>query len=117
MAELDDLYRRFERLDRDRSGTLSVEEILGIPEFAMNPLAPRFIDILHLGAGEELDFPSFVQLLSVFHAKTKRLDKLKCTPHKGCPFIYLFLLQLPLKSTILPMTGLLRKRSSSKYYD
>lgn len=37
------LYMRFTRLDRDASGGLSTDELLTIPELAMNPLANRII--------------------------------------------------------------------------
>lgn len=78
-AELQELYRRFTRLDRDYSGTLSVEELLSVPEFAMNPLAPRIIEILNLDE-QELDFTNFARLLSIFHVNSKASDKLKCKP-------------------------------------
>lgn len=78
IKELEDLYLRFERLDRDRSGTLSAEEILGIPEFATNPLTPRILDLLEINSGE-LDFTGFVQLLSIFHPKATKFEKLDCT--------------------------------------
>jgi Ca2+-binding EF-hand superfamily protein len=69
-------------LDRDHSGSLSVEEILGIPEFAMNPLASRIIEMLGFNE-EDLDFTSFVQLLSVFHPRAKRIEKLQCNPYSS----------------------------------
>ena len=86
LAELEALYRRFEMLDRDRSGTLSVEKVLGIPEFAMNPLAPRIIEMLGL-AEQELDFTRFIHLLSVFHQRAPRMDKLCCKPLARLPFL------------------------------
>jgi Ca2+-binding EF-hand superfamily protein len=85
LAELEELYRRFERLDRDRSGTLSVEEILGIPEFAMNPLTPRILELLNFDE-EEIDFTTFAQLMSVFHTKANNLEKLQCTMRCGLDF-------------------------------
>ena len=83
-AELQELYQRFTRLDRDYSGTLSVEELLSVPEFAMNPLDPRIIEILNLDE-QELDFTNFARLLSIFHVNSKASDKLKCRPPPPSP--------------------------------
>ncbi len=77
LKELQRLYRRFELLDRDRSGTLSPQEVLGIPEFAMNPLTPRLLQMLRINS-DQLDFTRFVQYLSVFHKKASRMERLHC---------------------------------------
>ena len=37
------MYARFQKLDKDHSGSLSAEELLAIPEFAMNPLTHRLL--------------------------------------------------------------------------
>ncbi len=84
LSELAGLARRFERLDRDHSGSLSAEELLGIPEFAMNPLAPRILSLIN-SEMEELDFDGFVKLLSVFHSKAPRLEKMQCTKSMFVP--------------------------------
>jgi Ca2+-binding EF-hand superfamily protein len=44
-AHLVDLWVRFEKLDRNGTGSLGREDFLAIPEFIMNPLADR---ITHL---------------------------------------------------------------------
>jgi Ca2+-binding EF-hand superfamily protein len=74
--ELVALSLRFERLDRDRTGTLSAEELLAIPEFAMNPLAPRVLQVLGLQDAAELNFVAFVRFLAVFHPDSPAEDKL-----------------------------------------
>jgi serine/threonine-protein phosphatase 2B regulatory subunit len=43
--ELKRLYRRFKKIDKDGSGTLTTDEFLSIPEFASNPLLERVIAI------------------------------------------------------------------------
>ena len=105
-VEIEKLYDRFVRLDRDRSGTLSENELLCIPELAMNPFASRLVSIFqetqqrqkdHLSyhhlhqhkvsslAGE-IDFRTFVVSLSPFSSRAPLVEKLKCK-----------LLQLPFK--------------------
>ena len=90
-AELTRLYERFKALDRDGSGTLSAEEILGVPEFAMNPLASRLVtlflsdrlfprdeeDTSENYFDREMNFREFVQVLAVFHRGTPVEEKLK----------------------------------------
>jgi hypothetical protein len=96
-AEIIDLYRRFKRLDRDKSGFLSSSDLLAIPEFASNPLAqtrlvPMFLnqinetgnDALFLAekknqSGPGLSFKGFIKILSVFHPAASLKEKLQCT--------------------------------------
>lgn len=78
LKELEALYKRFESLDRDKSGTLSAEEVLAIPEFTMNPLTPRLLEVFGLSGSGELDFTGFVSILSLFHVKASREDRLRC---------------------------------------
>lgn len=67
--ELNRLYERFMALDRDRSGTLSAEELLALPEFSMNPLSPCLLSMLLCDGERELNFVDFVKFLSVFHER------------------------------------------------
>lgn len=95
--EIHNLYSRFQRLDRDHSGTLSPEELMAIPEFAMNPLAARLLpfifsiksykhggddhdDMLSVSRIEEreLSFLQFVVMLNCFHPRASRREKLDC---------------------------------------
>eukprot|EP00871_Galdieria_phlegrea_P002574 jgi/Galph1/3317/GphlegSOOS_G1979.1 len=43
--EIKRLYKRFQKLDRNTSGTIESEELYMIPELAMNPLAPRIVTV------------------------------------------------------------------------
>lgn len=65
-------------MDRDKSGGLSAEELLAIPEFIMNPLYPRILETLGLEENVELSFTGFIQLLSLFHGKSPLEDRLVC---------------------------------------
>ena len=62
--EIHALYSRFKKLDRDGTGVISRENLLKIPELAMNPLVDRII--LCFDADEEgnITFTSFLSCLS-----------------------------------------------------
>jgi serine/threonine-protein phosphatase 2B regulatory subunit len=117
--EIHNLYDRFKKLDRDGSGSLSPEELLSIPEFAMNPLSSLILPVLikYSNANDgnnpstsntaeninyrnnssisvssmnnnnsirpdspitdELSFREFVKIMSVFHPKASREEKLR----------------------------------------
>ena len=70
-AEIERLYARFQKLDRNGSGTVDAAEFLMIPELAMNPLVPRIVEIF-----DGVNFAQFVQLLSAFGPKASRDAKL-----------------------------------------
>mmetsp|Transcript_2587 Transcript_2587/g.4547 ORF Transcript_2587/g.4547 Transcript_2587/m.4547 type:complete len:139 (+) Transcript_2587:232-648(+) len=70
--EIKRLYKRFQKLDRNQSGTLQAEELTLIPELAMNPLLPRIISFF-----ENVNFKEFVRILSVFAPEANEETKLK----------------------------------------
>ncbi|KFM26967.1 Calcineurin subunit B [Auxenochlorella protothecoides] len=70
--EIEALYKRFRRLDKDRKGFISSEEFLSIPELSINPLAQRLSFFV-----ESINFKEFVTFLSGFSAKAGREEKLK----------------------------------------
>lgn len=59
--EVKRLYRRFQKLDRNQSGTLEADELMMIPELAMNPLVPRIVAVF-----DSVNFRQFVNNLGVF---------------------------------------------------
>lgn len=70
--EVKRLYKRFQKLDRTQSGTLDTDELLMVPELAMNPLHPRFIAVF-----ENVNFHQFVNNISAFSPSTppeKKID-------------------------------------------
>jgi len=75
-AEIQQLYKRFQKLDRKQIGTISAEEFGLIPELAMNPLAARVIALFQDNT-ESVNFHRFVQTLSVFSPKASPEEKLK----------------------------------------
>ena len=68
---------RFEKLDLDNSGALSVEEFMSLPELQQNPLVQRVIDIFDEDGNGEVDFKEFIQGVSQFSVKGDKSSKLK----------------------------------------
>ena len=75
--ELKRLYRRFKKLDKDGSGTLTTDEFLSIPQLAMNPLLERLIAIFDTNKDEEIEFKEFISALSTFSTKGDKEGKLR----------------------------------------
>jgi Ca2+-binding EF-hand superfamily protein len=73
-AELRRLFRRFKKLDTDKSGALSVPEFLAIPELQHNPLVRRVIATFDADKNGEVDFKEFIQSLAIF-AKTESKEE------------------------------------------
>lgn len=65
-AELKRLFRKFKRLDTDKSGTLSVSEFLAIPELEHNPLVRRVVSTFDTDHNGEVDFKEFIEAVTVF---------------------------------------------------
>lgn len=65
------LYKRFQKLDRAHSGSLEPDDLLMIPELAMNPLEGRFVALFG-----NLNFRQFVDLIAVFGAAGRHAEKL-----------------------------------------
>lgn len=70
--EIKALYKRFRRLDRSGRGTLSNDDLLMIPEIAMNPLSSRLAALFERD-GEEgrINFKSFVSALAIFSDRSR----------------------------------------------
>jgi len=59
-------------------GTITKDELMELPELAMNPLLDRFISIFDVDSNKNIDFVEFVTALSVFSKDSNHEDKLKC---------------------------------------
>jgi len=75
--EIQRLYKRFMKLDKDGSGSIDREEFLSIPQIANNPLASRLIAIFDEDGGGDVDFKEFISGLSAFSAKGNKIEKLR----------------------------------------
>ncbi|ORX90655.1 calcineurin subunit B [Basidiobolus meristosporus CBS 931.73] len=74
--EIQRLYKRFQKLDRDGSGSIDKDEFLALPQIATNPLAQRMIAVLDEDGGGDVDFEEFIRGLSSFSAKGNKSEKL-----------------------------------------
>ncbi|KAM7443660.1 calcineurin subunit B type 1 isoform X2 [Montipora capricornis] len=75
--EIRRLGKRFRKLDLDKSGALSVEEFMSLPELQQNPLVQRVIDIFDTDGNGEVDFKEFIEGVSQFSVKGDKESKLK----------------------------------------
>ena len=50
------LEKRFQKLDLDHSGSISVGEFLSVPELKENPLVKRVVDVFDSDLSGEVDF-------------------------------------------------------------
>lgn len=98
-SEIKRLYRRFQQLDRQSLGLMLPEDLLSVPELAMNPLSKHLIEFVFkslIKASDEIidsrtvngmDFESFVDVMSVFHKSTSLEIKFKCNSKNMIIFI------------------------------
>ncbi|KXS14402.1 EF-hand [Gonapodya prolifera JEL478] len=75
--EIQRLYKRFMKLDKDGDGAIDREEFLSLPQIANNPLAHRMIAIFDEDGGGDVDFKEFISALSTFTVKGNKEEKLR----------------------------------------
>ena len=75
--ELKRLGKRFKKLDVDNSGSLTMDEIMNLPELKRNPFVGRVMDILDKDQNDEVDFKEFIEGISQFSVKGGKTAKLK----------------------------------------
>ncbi|KAK2120082.1 hypothetical protein P7K49_001468 [Saguinus oedipus] len=75
--EIKRLGRSFKKLDLDKSGSLSVEEFMSLPELRHNPLVRRVIDVFDTNGNGEVDFKEFIRGVSQFSVKSNEEQKLR----------------------------------------
>ncbi|KAJ1921580.1 Calcineurin subunit B [Mycoemilia scoparia] len=75
--EIEQLYKRFAKLDTNMSGTIDRNEFQAIPQLASNPLGQRLIDIFDEDGGGDVDFKEFIHGLSIFSGKCSKEEKIR----------------------------------------
>lgn len=78
-AQIVRLYKRFVKLDTDKSGNISREEFNSIPALASNPLVDRVLAVMDANGDSTVDFGEFVRALSVLSSQTSKEEKLRFT--------------------------------------
>ena len=68
---METLYKRFRAMDRKRKGYISSQELMGIPDLSINPLAQRLVRTF-----ESMNFKEFARLLSNFSGRTSKEQKI-----------------------------------------
>eukprot|EP00730_Choanoeca_flexa_P012787 TRINITY_DN4620_c0_g1_i3.p1 TRINITY_DN4620_c0_g1~~TRINITY_DN4620_c0_g1_i3.p1 ORF type:complete len:176 (+),score=51.71 TRINITY_DN4620_c0_g1_i3:147-674(+) len=75
--ELRRLGKRFQKLDKDGNGTLSVSEFMEVPALQQNPLVERVIAIFDDNNDGEIDFEEFIKGIALFTTDSDRQKKLE----------------------------------------
>ncbi|XP_004747779.1 calcineurin subunit B type 2 [Mustela nigripes] len=75
--EIKRLSKRFKKLDLDRSGSLSVEEFVSLPELHQNPLVQRVVDVFDTDGNGEVNFKEFILGTSQFSVRGDEEEKLR----------------------------------------
>ena len=75
--EIEELYRRFKKLDRKRAGYITREELYLVPELSMNPLCDRIIALFDPGQSEQVTFDAFVQTVNLFSPHAPLRERMK----------------------------------------
>ena len=57
------LEKRFQKLDLDHSGSISVGEFLSVPELKENPLVKRVVDVFDSDLSGEVDFKGRLKMI------------------------------------------------------
>jgi serine/threonine-protein phosphatase 2B regulatory subunit len=65
-SEIQKMLQKFGKLDEDKSGALSANEFMQIPELTSNPLVERVIDIFDSDGNGEVILTSFIYLILDF---------------------------------------------------
>ncbi|XP_063713667.1 calcineurin subunit B type 1-like [Symsagittifera roscoffensis] len=75
--EMQRLNLRFRKLDKDHSGTLSVSELMVLPDIPKNKLISRILNVLDRDGDGEIDFHEFIHGLSQFSVKGDETQKMR----------------------------------------
>mgnify|MGYP001179274467 CR=1 FL=1 len=65
--EVSRLEKRFQKLDLDHSGSISVGEFLSVPELKENPLVKRVVDVFDSDLSGEVDFKGKSKYCFIIH--------------------------------------------------
>lgn len=78
VEETERIFKRFIRIDADRSGGVDTEEFMKLDKMADNPIASRFIELFDADKNGTVDFHEFLHGLSIFGRYGYSNEKIKC---------------------------------------
>lgn len=78
-AQILRLYKRFNKLDKDKSGVLSRDEFNSISALASNPLVDRVLAVMDTSGNKYVSFREFARALSILSSQTAKREKLRFT--------------------------------------
>ena len=76
-GELKRLGKRFKKLDLDKSGALTIDELMKLPNMNFNPLVQRVIAIFDKDGNGEINFSEFIRGISALIMKGDKKSKLR----------------------------------------
>ena len=71
------LYKKFSKLDKDKSGALEPNEFFNIPKLTNNPLVKRVIHIFDTNKDGKISFKEFINGLATLSTSSDEEQKLK----------------------------------------
>jgi len=75
--EISRLFKRFQKLDTDQSGTVSLTELMDLPELKKNPLTERIMEVFDADRSGEVDFTEFISGMAQFSTQADIEAKLR----------------------------------------
>ena len=75
--EMGKFKKKFNSLDKDKSGTIEPEEFFSIPSLAKNPLVKRVISVFDENKDGKISFEEFINGLSTLSTGTNEEEKIK----------------------------------------
>ena len=71
------LKKKFNSLDKDKSGTIEPSEFFSVPSMAKNPLAQRVISVFDENKDGKISFEEFLSGLSSLSTGSNQMEKFK----------------------------------------
>lgn len=78
-AQILRLYKRFVKLDKEKSGRISRAAFNSIPSLVSNPLVGRVVAVMDANGDERIDFKEFARALAVLSSQSSKQEKLRYT--------------------------------------
>ena len=77
VEEISKFKKKFNALDKDKSGTIEPDEFFSVPSLAKNPLVKRVISVFDENNDGKISFQEFISGLATLSTGSSDLDKTK----------------------------------------